>query len=425
MAEDKRGNRFKEGENVYVLSSGLVYDAKILEIIGDSYRVHYNGWNSKWDETVKKQNVMPINDETHRMKIDSDAKRVQQRASKLSIEKKKYEKKRNPMGESKRGRKRKKHGIKRETIKNSFENLSTSLHTNSCNGQKAEKINKSFEIIKTAPGEKGVIKNYSASQMSTSPLTEQKPHLKKSEKKESTESLPSAKSQPHTKEHTPIVNAPERKMDVNPHSEKEMEVEESNSYYKEALKRWAIKAKAMRLYPINIPDQLFNYTTSTYREIRKDHKVFNFPLSHTISEIFTDYLTQSELYTKNERLQNGLRKQVSICQCLFNVILGKELLTVVERPQYARLLKENPGIPLTDIFGAPHLVRLLFYINRTFSLIGEVNSKREGFYLLLTDLGNFLTRNYEKYLESNRLVDVRPEEVSSFGIALPSDSDEE
>lgn len=98
---------------------------------------------------------------------------------------------------------------------------------------------------------------------------------------------------------------------------------------------------------------------------------------------------------------------------------------VVERPQYARLLKENPGIPLVEIFGAPHLIRLFFYINRTFSLVGEVNAQTDGFYLLLTDVGNFLVRNYQKYIESNKLIDVSPDEMSVFSISLQSDSDEE
>lgn len=126
----------------------------------DSYEVHYSGWNKTWDEIVLKKDVMPINEETQRLKTDLREKQAKQKRSRLSTEKKKPERKKNSMGEPKRGRKRKNLEIKNESINSSYENLNGSLLSTSINGQKAEKINKSTENDKTAAGEKNITTHF-------------------------------------------------------------------------------------------------------------------------------------------------------------------------------------------------------------------------------------------------------------------------
>jgi|WetSurMetagenome_2_1015567.scaffolds.fasta_scaffold223026_2 hypothetical protein len=48
-----RNGYYKTGDNVQVLWKGKYYAAKILSVNGFNYKVHYSGYDSKWDEWIQ------------------------------------------------------------------------------------------------------------------------------------------------------------------------------------------------------------------------------------------------------------------------------------------------------------------------------------------------------------------------------------
>ncbi|OAO16876.1 histone acetylase complex subunit [Blastocystis sp. ATCC 50177/Nand II] len=50
-------SEFSVGEQVIIEDTGLFYVAKIIEIKDNEYKIHYNGWSSRFDKWVKKEEL--------------------------------------------------------------------------------------------------------------------------------------------------------------------------------------------------------------------------------------------------------------------------------------------------------------------------------------------------------------------------------
>ncbi|XP_075732898.1 mortality factor 4-like protein 1 isoform X4 [Rhipicephalus microplus] len=127
---------------------------------------------------------------------------------------------------------------------------------------------------------------------------------------------------------------------------------------------------------------------------RLDPHVESLPCNVTVDHILADYVKQNTsvkgISSNKEsaiiEVTNGLKEY-------FNVMLGSQLLHKFERLQYADALNERPDTPISQIYGAIHLLRLFVRLG---SMLACTPLDEKSVQLLLHHIHDFL-----KYMARN------------------------
>jgi mortality factor 4-like protein 1 len=109
--------------------------------------------------------------------------------------------------------------------------------------------------------------------------------------------------------------------------------------------------------------------------VTRQHKLVPLPRNPTVSQLINLYCESRE---KRRTKDSQLSEFAAGLLAYFNRALGNRLLYRLERQQYAQILAQHPNTPMSDIYGAEHLLRLFVELPKllAFTNLGKEDMTR-------------------------------------------------
>ncbi|XP_008839820.1 mortality factor 4-like protein 2 [Nannospalax galili] len=109
---------------------------------------------------------------------------------------------------------------------------------------------------------------------------------------------------------------------------------------------------------VKIPDKLKSWLVMDWDLVTKEKQLFKLPAKKNVDAILGEYATCKKLQGNADDKENAVDELVAAIREYFNVMLGRQLLCKFEKVQYAEILLTQPDVPMSQVYGAPHLLRL-------------------------------------------------------------------
>jgi len=377
---------YEVGEAVLCYQGLLIYEAKIQGIKPEGlaflYDIHYKGWNKTWDEWVLEDRIMKINEENRQKQreVESEVKASKSFAAKktsaVGIKRSNSESPDEQLEEKGSSREvSKDRDVTRPTMprvkklrsrSNSDAsvisiNSSKSVDSKKSDSRKSERKPQSKKKAPVKETVQEIIEDIIVEEPPSRPKTRPikpmavlktatevpKSHKKSKKKKKGKEPSPA-------KVTTSKAPAKKSKKASKPKTKKDSSVPPME----EPLQTHRRKFGQEIVIPLS--DQLKAVLVDDFDYIGRQRKLLHVPSRYTVDDLINAY------YEARKGVEGETEEQLlgaeEVCRGLkdyFNSTLGSQLLYKFERVQYSDTLKENTGVPMAQLYGPVHLLRLL------------------------------------------------------------------
>ncbi|XP_050087466.1 mortality factor 4-like protein 1 [Anopheles aquasalis] len=407
--------KFTEGEKVLCFHGPIIYEAKMLKsaIMKDKqvkYFVHYAGWNKNWDEWVPENRVLKYNEANcQRQREVSKQHSSIVRNKKNSAKAKKSESQTGSSTQSKDTDSRASTPSK-EMSKEKEPTPSPAASSGSATAPSSNAANLSGSTTSLSSG-----RNRSSLKTGSIPNTAGTSSSSSSSSTSSTSSCStvvaaslSAKESRsgESKEMGESKAKEETGGDLNGSRGKKRGRSDTNSSNVESEDQFMSKVEVK----IKIPDELKPWLVDDWDAISRQNKLVDLPAKVTVQEIIDNYVQykkQSKMTTATKEtavtdISNGIVEY-------FNVMLGSQLLYKFERPQYADIIQQHPGVPMAKIYGSFHLLRLFVKLGSMLAFTSLDEKSIQSLIAHIQDFLKYLVKNSSTLFNMQHYVNTSPE----------------
>nr|XP_020833192.1 mortality factor 4-like protein 1 [Phascolarctos cinereus] len=159
---------------------------------------------------------------------------------------------------------------------------------------------------------------------------------------------------------------------------------------------------------VQIPAELKPLLVRDWELVTKQGRLFALPAVRNVDAILADYLAYKKAQGRGDSTEYAADELVGGIRSYFNVLLGTQLLYEAERPQHGRVVAAHPDAPMSQLYGAPHLLRLFVRMGAMLAYTAFDDKSLALLFGSLHDFLHYLAREPAAFLDEAEYKEAAP-----------------